>query len=94
LQKWLAKQNKFLQAPCPQNNIGDNVEEDSAYTWLGLNLLIELKTLLSLSIPVPFGFLEMAAASLSAEEQTEVGFLVENVMAELKLAVRGIVSDK
>ena len=89
LQKWLTKQNKFLQQPQPYQEVIDGTSKDSAYTWLGLKLLIELKSLLSLSIPSPHGLLDEVTASLPPEEQAELGFIVDNIIQELKQAVRG-----
>jgi hypothetical protein len=89
LQRWLAKQNKFLQAPPLQNEATGNTRQDSAYTWLGLKLLVALKAFLALPIPSPHSLLDEVSAAISPEEQTELGFMVENVMQELKLAIRG-----
>jgi hypothetical protein len=89
LQKWLAKQNKFLRVPQFHNEAVKDKWPDSAYIWLGLKLLIELKVFLSLPIPSPHRLLDEAATSLTPEEQTELGFIVENLIRELKQAVRG-----
>jgi hypothetical protein len=89
LQKWLAKQTRFLRVPHLHNEEVKDKWHDSAYTWLGLKLLIELKAFLSLPISSPHGLLDEAATRLTPEEQTELGFIVENVIQELKQAVHG-----
>jgi len=89
LARWLARQNKPLQAPHlvdGETNMEWNV---SAFNWLGLKLLIDLRELLALAMPAPHGLLDEAAAALSPEEQTELAFTAQHIMAELKQTIRG-----
>lgn len=89
LTRWLARQNKHLHAPNLKAGEVKNELDVSAFNWLGLKLLIDLKALLALPIPAPHGLLDEAAAALSPEEQTELAFTAQHIMAELKQAVRG-----
>ena len=89
LARWLAKQNKHLQAPNLENSAIEKEGDASSYHWLGLKLLIDLKDLLALPIPAPHGLLDEAAAALSLEEQTELAFMAQHIIQELKQAFRG-----
>ena len=89
LKRWLAKQDKYLQAPQVEEGEFNLEWESSAFNWLGLKLLIDLKELLALPMPAPHGLLDEVTAVLSPEEQTELSFTAHHIMGELKQAIRG-----
>lgn len=89
LARWLAKQNKYLQAPNLEADIMKPDWDASAFTWLGLKLLIDLRELLTLPFPAPFGLLDEMAATLTPEEQTELRCMAHDVIQELRQALRG-----
>lgn len=89
LARWLAKQNKHLQAPNLKNSVIKHEWAASAYHWLGLKLLFDLKELLALPWPAPPGLLDEAATALTPEEQTELAFMAQHIIQELKQAFRG-----
>lgn len=87
LQKWLQKQNKLLTSYHDKSEA--LMWPAPAYSWLSLKLLIELKALLSLSIPAPYNLLSEIAGLLTETQQTELAFMAEDIIEELKQALKG-----
>lgn len=89
LARWLVKQNKHLQAPILEDGEIKNKLHPSTFNWLGLKLLIDLKELLAIPFPAPNSLLDEAAGALTPEEQTDLAYMAQQIIHELKQAIRG-----
>lgn len=89
LRKWLAARGEVLQVPVGKE-LSDTVERSEvAYSWLGLQVLAGLRAFLPLRVPLPHDALEVVGAELTAVEQTELQQLADEIVGQVREAIRG-----
>ncbi|MCI0396613.1 MAG: WYL domain-containing protein [Chloroflexi bacterium] len=87
LEQWLAQRGYALD-----NLAGVNTApglETTVYNWLGLRVLVELRTLLPLPYPAPYAQLESLSEQLTPLQLDEMDALAESIVDQIRQAIRG-----
>lgn len=85
LKRWLAKQQYELEtAAFMQTEL-----DQTAYSWLGLRVLVGLKELMPLPLPAPVTALTQLEGMLTTNQQSEMEALARRILSDLRAVIRG-----
>jgi hypothetical protein len=86
LKRWLKKQQHELEL---SDYCEAELDNELAYSWLGLRLLVGLKEVMPLSLPAPLVALDQIESQLPADQRDRLETMVERILSDVRQVIRG-----